>query len=299
MELSIVILNWNAAPDTIRCVGEVTAWERLKPAIWVVDNASSDDSPEAIERQCPNVHLICNDDNLGFAGGTNRGVAASLAAGDSPIFLLNNDASIAEEDVIRLYETLQQDERIGLVGPLIYDAEQKECLLSAGGKNPVLHHHPRMMRVPQGKTVFAVGYVLGTAALVRAEVFRRVGLLDEGYFFIAEMADFCRRARQHGYATVNDARARAFHALGRSSAFRDTLYVYYIVRNRFLYIRKFYKGLRMPLIGFWTLYSLVLGAKLRLEGNSITARAVLLGLGDGLRGRYGGQNERVLAELAR
>jgi hypothetical protein len=94
---------------------------------------------------------------------------------------------------------------------------------------------------------------------------------------------------------VVDSRARAFHNLERSSALRSTLYTYYSIRNRFLYIRKFYRLGGWPLSGAWALYSLLLALKLRLQGSPASARAVSLGLADGLRGRWGGQNARVLA----
>jgi len=273
-------------------------WTHLRPEIWIVDNASTDDSVQIITDQCPHVHLVRNLDNLGFAGGTNRGIVQALAMGDSPILLLNNDAFISEEDICELLMTLRQETHVGVVGPLIFDALDQSHLLSAGGKNPVLHHYPRWDQVPNRKVVFPVDYVLGTAALVRAEVFRQVGLLDEEYFFIAEFADFCQRVRQHGYTTVTNARSRAFHDLGRSLHYRDTLYVYYTVRNRFLFIRKFYPGLRIPLTVFWGVYSLALALRLQVGRRALTARSVRLGLVDGLRGRFGGQNERVLAALA-
>ena len=74
--------------------------------IVVVDNASADDSCAVIARECPQVHLICNSANEGFAGGNNRGIEVALTVGDAPVLLLNNDASIAEDDTIRLMQTL-------------------------------------------------------------------------------------------------------------------------------------------------------------------------------------------------
>lgn len=296
MELSVIILNWNAAHDTIRCVRQIMAWQRLQPTVWVVDNASTDADTGLISVQCPAVHLIKNRTNLGFAGGTNRGILESLATGKQPILLLNNDAIIAEEDVLRLLETLRQDEQIGFVGPLLYEAEQQDRLISAGGKNPVLHHQTRVRAFDPARPVQQVECISGTAILVRLEVFETVGLLDEAYFFSTELADLCTRARRRGYLSVIDSRARAYHALNRSSQFRETLYPYYIVRNRFLYIRKFYRYLLKGLLySFWAAYGLALIMKLFLSGQGATAKAVLLGLLDGLQGRFGGQNERVLS----
>jgi GT2 family glycosyltransferase len=295
MELAIVILNWNAAADTVRCIRDISSWQRLRPTVWVVDNASTDDSLQVISRECPQVHLIRNSTNLGFAGGSNRGILGALSMGDAPILLLNNDAWVEEGDIARLLETLQANEQIGLIGPLLFDAEQKDRLLAAGGKNPALHHHSHNTRLPTDKPVQIVECVPGTVVVGRAKVFLEVGLLDVAYFYSSEVADLCLRARQHGYLSAIDTRARASHHLGRSSEFRDTLYTYYIIRNRFLLIRKFHQKWKLLFYGFWTLYSLALSVTVLLNGKLPTARAVRLGLIDGLQGRFGGQNKRVLA----
>ena len=137
--------------------------------------------------------------------------------------------------------------------------------------------------------------VPGTAILVRAQVFRTVGLLDEDYFFASEIVDLCLLAVQHGYLSAINSRARAYHDLGRSSEFRSALHVYYIIRNRFLLIRKFHRKRKVWLVSFWALYSLALSLKLWLKKDKAAARAVRLGLVDGLQGRFGNQNARVLA----
>jgi GT2 family glycosyltransferase len=170
--------------------------------------------------------------------------------------------------------------------------------LSAGGKSPVLHHHSHMAAPETTEPVYPVMYVPGTVILARAELFRRVGLLDEAYFFSTEVADLCMQAKSCGYLSVIDTRARAYHALSRSSNWRDTLYPYYIIRNRFLFMRKHHRW-QFWLFGFWTLYSLALALKLQLSAKPLTAQAVWLGLLDGLQGRFGGQNERVLVAVGK
>jgi len=299
MELSIIILSWNAAADTIRCVRHVASWERLEPTIWVVDNGSTDGSADLISRECPNVSLIRNSANLGFAGGNNRGIAEVLASGNTPILLLNNDALVEENDVIRLMDTLQANAQIGFVGPLLFDAEDRDRLLSAGGRDPARHHQSHILKLTPGEPIRGVECVPGTVVLVRPEVFRTVGLLDEAYFFASEIADLCMRASREGYASAIDTRARAFHNLGRSSDLRSTLYTYYIIRNRFLLIRKFHRNQKLVFYAFWTLYSVALSLKVQLSGEVATARAIRLGLLDGLHGRFGGQNDRVLAISSR
>jgi GT2 family glycosyltransferase len=297
MKLSIIILNWNAAEDTLRCVRDIEAWERLRPAIVVVDNASTDGSPALIARECPGARLVRNPVNQGFAGGNNRGIEAarSMGLGDAPMLLLNNDARIGEDDVIRLLETMREDERIGIIGPLLFDAGQRDRLLAAGSKDPARHHRSHSGALPEGEPVRVVECVPGTVVVVRAEVWRALGLLDEDYFFASEVADLCLQARRRGFLSAVDARARAFHELGRSSRIRETLHTYYIIRNRFLLVRKFHARYKFLFYGFWACYSLALSLKLQWAGKRSAARAVRLGLLDGLRGRFGGQNERVLA----
>ena len=92
-------------------------------------------------------------------------------------------------------------------------------------------------------------------------------------------------------------RASASHTISRSAPLRSSLYVYYIVRNRLLFLRSHYRW-RFDLRAFWLAYTLALALKLRLGGQQSTARAVWLALADGVNGRFGGQNERVLAYCA-
>ena len=299
MDLAVIVLNWNAAEDTIRCVESIFSWNTIRPAVIVIDNASGDDSVETIGRTCPAVTLIPNEENLGFAGGTNRGIDQSLALGDAPILLLNNDAVISEADVGILLNTLTEQKQIGIIGPVLFEAEHEDKLISAGGKNPILHHHTRIRRIKSGQIVQPVAYVSGTAVIIRPEVFRTAGLLDERYFFSTELADLCMRAKQHGFLSAVDTRARAYHRVSRSSSLRDTLYVYYIVRNRFIFIRNSSYKLKLPFYLFWSAYSLALSLRLYASGGIDSARAVRLGLADGLRGRFGGQNERVLSACSK
>lgn len=293
--LAVIILNWNAATDTLACLEHVVQWRCVTPRIWVVDNASNTTDRKLLREglaQLPlDVTLLENEANLGFAGGTNCGLKATLAVGDWPVLLLNNDARIDDANLQQLMTTLNTQPHIGWLGPSLYHGDK---LHSVGRRNPVLHHNSLITTLPE-TPLLEVDFISGSVALVRAEVLRKVGILDEDYFFNTEVADHCRRAREAGYQTVVDCHARAHHNLDRSSALRSTLYIYYIIRNRFVYVRKRYHLAMWPLMAVWSLYSLLLSAKLRLTGQRATAQAVYLGLVDGVSGRWGGQNSRVLA----
>jgi GT2 family glycosyltransferase len=293
--LAVIIINWNAAADTLACLANVAQWRCVTPCVWVVDNGSQPADrktlAEALARQPFACTLLQNEENLGFAGGTNAGLRAVLAVGDSPILLLNNDARIDDSDLQQLLTTFAAHPYIGWLGPLLYHGEK---LHSAGRRNPVLHHNSLITTLPQ-TPLLEVDFISGSVALVRAELLRKIGLLDEEYFFNTEVADHCHRAREVGYQTVVDCHARAHHNLDRSSSLRSTLYVYYIIRNRFVYVRKRYHAAVWPLTGVWVIYCLLLTAKLRLSGQHAQAQAVYMGMSDGVSKRWGGQNSRVLA----
>jgi GT2 family glycosyltransferase len=301
MKLAVIVINWNAADDTIRCVRSVLGWRNLQPVVWVVDNASEDQSAELIERHCPEVRLLRSATNRGFAGGNNLAIAHALDEGSEALLLLNNDASIDEEAVARLVESLQADPELGVVGPLLRNESGAGVSLSAGGRDISRHivshviYEERPTSSPEAGPLRLAGYVPGTVVLVRADLFQKVGLLDEDYFFGGELADLCERARQQGYRSAINVRAIATHNLDRSSQLRSTLHLYYVIRNRFLFINKFRPALKAPLFGFWIGYGLFLFSLALMRGERRRAKAIRLGLLDGLSGRFGKQNERVLS----
>jgi len=293
-DLHVVVVNWNAVDDTLRCVRALQLWSQLRPAIWVVDNASHDGSADLLQQACPEICLIRNERNLGFAGGNNVALAQIIAHSDAPILLLNNDAAIEEGSVRRLQETLSAGERVSLVGPLLFEAGRPGRLLSAGGKDIALHPNSHLQQLHSGPALREVCYVPGTVLLVRAALFHAIGLLDERYFFSGEIADLCARARSAGQTCLIDTRARAHHDLARSTPLRETVHVYYSIRNRFLYAHKFHPRSRRALDAFWLSYGLSMSIKARLSGKRAKARAARLAVTDGLRGRFGAQNERLL-----
>lgn len=296
MKVSIVLLNWNAAADTIACLQPILTWQRVRPLLIVVDNASEPDDVVHLRKELPTAYLIKNDQNEGFSGGSNRGIAYALSQGDAPILLLNNDAAISETAVLRLGQTLKEQPQIGMVVPQLFD--EHGHLVAVGGKNPAFHIQTRVKQFAAETPVQFVETISGTAVLIQSAMLRQVGLLDERFFFSTEMADLSLRARQQGFVCAVERRAAANHTISRSAPLRSSLYVYYIVRNRFLILRNHYRW-RLDLYGFWLIYTAALWLKLRLVGQHRTAQAVLLALGDAVHGRFGGQNERVLAACAK
>ena len=197
-KLSVVIVNWNAVQDTAACLRSIRAWEAAggvgRPAVWVVDNGSRPPGIEPIRREFPEVQVVQSPVNRGFGGGSNLGIEAALASGAGAILLLNNDASVDAASVAAMLETLGSDPAVGVVGPTVWHragaSRRGDAISRATGA-----------RISAAR---AAGEAPGGRLRARhrragqAEVFERVGLLDEDYFFGGEMADLCHRARRWG-----------------------------------------------------------------------------------------------------
>ena len=295
MKLAVVILNWNQAAETAACARSVGEWSRLKPDVWIADNGSAD--VEALARACPAARLLRSPVNRGFAGGNNLAIGAILEGPAELVLLLNNDADVTEAAAEALIRTLDEHPEIGIIGPVLIETGGAQEVRLAGGRDIAWHVNTRTRApAPEGAGALrSADYVPGTVFLARTAVFRKIGLLDEAYFFSGEIADLCRRARAAGDGCAVRLDVEARHRREPSAPLRETLYAYYTLRNRFLYIRKHFTWQRVPLTVLWSGLGLLLGLRARLQGRPRTGRAIGLALRDGLRGRFGDRNSEFLS----
>ncbi|MCP5100431.1 MAG: glycosyltransferase family 2 protein [Chloroflexi bacterium] len=292
MKIGVVILNWHQADDVITCVQSVKKWS-LPAIVWVVDNASTDDSIDQIQQTCPIVHLIANKANLGFAGGNNVGIQAAVATECDAVMLLNNDAVVDETAVSRLITTLNQHPNLGIVGPSLWDADQPDRLLSAGGGDIGKQLSTHLKIAPADGQIQEVGYIPGTCILIRTDLLNQIGLLDEAYFFGGEVADLCVRARQQGFASAIVGGAKSYHQVERSASERHNLHIYYVLRNRFLFVSKFHPQQKWRWFMYWTWQCALTWVHALRMREWRRARAVALACWDGWNGHFGAQNSRV------
>ena len=295
MNLAVCIINWNNAKDTLECIRTVSSWQTVNPTIWVIDNNSSDGSPDVIAQEHSPAHLIRSTQNLGFSGANNIAIRAAIDDGHNEILLLNNDAKISEINIILLLEALHKDSTLAIVGPVLRESVGGKIHFSCGGRNIAHYCNTRILSntaPPISRSPINTDYVPGTVALLRGDVVKSIGLFDERYFFSGEMADLCMRAQYRGYHTAIVTSAFADHDTTRAGGLRNTLYAYYNLRNRFLFASKFASfWWRL----FWQVACVVFIASHILFGRFASARAVYLALWDGCRSRFGNQNERILS----
>lgn len=299
-QLAVVIVNWKRHAETSRCVSDLLAW-RHPPKVWVVDNGSEDGSAERLAEEFPAVRLIASPVNRGYGGGNNLALAAIER---DYALLLNNDAGIEEPSVRALCAALEADRKLAAVGPIVVDAADRERVLSAGGRDISRFVATNVEPAGGAASVVAdssadpypVDYVPGTAVLLRMSAVREVGLLEEQYFFGGELADLGDRLRHRGWGCAVLPRAVAWHDLSHAARNRKVLYRYYILRNRFLYIRRRCTGLARSRQLFWLAYGVYSILRFAARGRWRSARAEILALADGLGGRYGDRNARILGD---
>jgi GT2 family glycosyltransferase len=240
--IAIVLVNWNTADHTLRCIASVRSSRAQDYRIYVVDNASADDSVRRLTGLGEDVRLIANPRNDGWAGGVNIGVGAALSDGCDYIFLLNNDAEVRDDTIDRL---LAAEAALGpdvVLGCVVVGRRDGQMQFFGTATDPQFGT-PRWFDVSTDADRLAGDYIdssmaYGAALFVRAEHFRRIGLFDERLFLNFEETDWCMRAAQAGLRSVVVRHAIVPHFTSASIGGRDSpLQHYFLSRNELLFGR--------------------------------------------------------------
>ncbi len=250
-DVSIIVLNWNTRDQLAKCLNAIhqTAGE-LDTEIFVVDNASSDGSQAMVRERFPDVKLIANHENVGFAKGNNQAMAVSQGR---YALLVNSDAFVWPGAIQALVDLADLQPRAGIVGAQLINADGSfqashtlfpdpwQELLILSGLGRLMYgrwypsHGPEEDKGPQ-----VVDYVEGACLLVRRKVFEEVGGLDEGYFMYAEEVDWCYTMRAKGWQVWYQPAAKATHLGGGSSRNRSCQREADLYRSRVRFFRKHY-----------------------------------------------------------
>jgi len=304
-QVTIIVLNWNGLADTLECLESLAQLHYPTYEVVVVDNGSTDESVEIIRAGFPQVTLIENDENLGFAEGNNVGLRHALECGADYVLLLNNDTVVDPSFLTELIAVAEADQEIGITSPLIFYYDTPEEIWTAGAT--IDWSDGSTQRIWAGRTThkdqfaFDVDFVSGCAMLVKREVIERTGLLDQNFYLYYEEVDWCVRAHNQSYRIVCVPRSRIWHKVSRSIGSSSPLVSYYMTRNALLFLRKHLTGIQrlLSLGRNLTLTSRsVVSIYLKKENahRRVNARARILGVWDFIRGRFG--PARTLAKKA-
>jgi GT2 family glycosyltransferase len=242
----VLVISWHRADLTTRCVQALARLDYPSYELVVVENGGAA-AAASLRRQLPGVVLLPAPDNLGFAGGSNLGLAYALDRGADYVLLLNNDTAVPSGALSALVELAQANPEIGFLSPTIryLDAPHRLWFRGARFRPDLLlfEHLDKDCELPPEEPgdgapprVLPTDYACGCAILARRAALQRVGLFDPRYFLFYEDADLGARARAQGIECAVAARVEIQHQVSASFGGTQTpRHAYYGLRNALLY----------------------------------------------------------------
>jgi len=292
----IVVLNWNGREETLACLRSLEpVWNERTKGI-VVDNGSTDGTPDAVRAAFAAVEVLEAGQNLGFTGGNNIGLRIALDRGADYVLLLNNDTVVDPRFLREMLTVATVSEEIGFVSPKIYFLDPPDLLWFAGARFSTWTGYGRVIgyREPdrgQYDNVRTIDRPCGCAVLVSRRLCREVGLMDDRLFLYADEVEWMLRARKHGFKACYAPKAKVWHkvsaSVGREShpdAFyygvRNTLFALNTHAHCGTRILRYFRELSVTSVH---LAALLLSSAPKVDG----LRAIRQGLRDYRRGTFG------------
>ncbi|WP_316844665.1 glycosyltransferase family 2 protein [Pedobacter psychrodurus] len=248
-KISIISVNYNQPDVTQELLDSIfTTNTYLNTEVIIVDNGSRENFIPIWKDRYPQVKFIHSEENLGFAGGNNLGIAA--ADGDY-LFLVNNDTEFTSGLLETLSGTFQDFPDTGIVCPKINYFEHPGKIQYVGfteltsitARNQCLGQFEDD-RGQYDDRVYITAFAHGAAMMVSRKVFQRAGLMAENFFLYYEEMDWSLRIRKAGFKIRVNTSALIYHKESVSVGADSPLKIYYMNRNRILLVRKhsvFYK----------------------------------------------------------
>jgi GT2 family glycosyltransferase len=281
-ELSVVMVNHNDRTHLGECLSSLTnTVEGIPFEVIVVDNQSSDGSPEWLRLNFPRVRLITNTENVGFARGNNQGIRESRG---EYILLLNTDTILQSQAVQYLLEELRSNRRIGGVGPaLLFDKDRTQ--VSFGTKASffrevfqklVLNSYYRW-RLKKGGDKREVGWLSAACLLTRRDILEKVDFFDERFFLYFEDIDLCVRIREKGYVLEYLPQAKVYHVGGASTEGLKLFCRYHYRKSQLYFYQKHNSRTALSLLRLylWINFNLLLGCGYLRGAPDMNERRVL------------------------
>lgn len=194
----IIILAYNGGKLLENCLKSLKKVDYSNFHIVVVDNNSTDNSVEKIEKKFPQVAIVKNKKNIGFAAGNNIGIKYTLEKGADYVLLLNQDTEVEPNFLTELIKEGEKNSQAGLLSPLIFWKRSDQVWFSSGRINWLnmkTYHKTSLIQDRNLETSFLTGCSL----LIKRSVLEKVGLLDEDFFLYWEDVDYSLRARKAGF----------------------------------------------------------------------------------------------------
>jgi hypothetical protein len=178
---------------------------------------------------------------LGYSGGNNAGIKIALKNPPEYTLIVNNDVVLDKSCISELIKVAESDSRIGVLGTLVHDMNDRLRITGRGGKVNLwlgLNYDANPKRdLNLTPDLWKVDYVSGSTMLIRVETINKIGILRDDFEFYWEDTDFCFRASRAGYLVCVTAKASSWHKSGTTTKKIPNLRLYYDSRNRIYFER--------------------------------------------------------------
>ena len=266
--LAVIVVTWNTRDLTLNALRSLYAdleTSGLTADVYVVDNASVDNTAEAVTAQFPQVKLIVSAENLGFGGANNLAIRQIMTLPDPPsvIYLLNSDTITQLGATRALYDALLASDRVGLVGArLSYEdgSFQHSAFAFPGLRQLWVEFFPTPGRLIEGEfngrypkalyergEPFPVDFVLGATMMLRREVIEQTGMFDQQFFMYCEEIDWAWRIHDAGWQVLCVPSAHVTHLAGQSTVQVRPRSLVNLWTSRLLLTQKHYPAWKRPL----------------------------------------------------
>ena len=247
--MSVITINYNGLKDTCELM-DTLPLDDASIEVIVVDNASKADEASILEQRYPQIKVIRSKENLGFAGGNNLGIQAATG---KYLFFINNDTVFEDFNVRPLIARLESSGQIGMVCPKIRFAWGNRPI-QYSGYTPLSPVTMRNRSIGFGEAdhgqydvAHPTPYAHGAAMMVKREVIERAGLMPECYFLYYEELDWSMMIRRAGYDIWYEPACTIYHKESQATGQDSPLKIYYITRNRLLFVHRNTRGISKPL----------------------------------------------------
>lgn len=209
----VIVINYNGLKYLKTCLSSLERQTYKNYKTIVIDNASTDKSVQYIKQNFPKINVVQAESNLGFAEGNNLAMKFALDQKADYVFLVNNDTYLEKDLIEKLVTTIESDDSIGIVSPVVFDLKNKWSLQEMGMAVDRFGYPLPLKNSSDKDCVF---FVSGCAMMIKAGLLNKIGFFDEKYFMFAEDLDLCWRAQLAGYRVMVNEVAKIYHASGGS-----------------------------------------------------------------------------------
>lgn len=284
LKVAVVVLNWNGKSFLQKFLPSVLNSIPYYAELFVADNNSSDDSVEFLKQNYPQVHLVINSENGGYAKGYNDALKQIEA---QYYILLNSDIEVGPNWIEPIVQLMDRDSKIAACQPKIlsYDRKQEFEYAGAGGGFIDKYGYPFcrgriFQEIEEDQNQFdealEVFWASGACMFVRADLYHELGGLDDDFFAHMEEIDFCWRAKNAGYKIYYQGQSVVYHVGGGTLHKSNPKKTFLNFRNNFYLLYKNLPSNRLIPVFFWRLVlDGVAGLKFLLDGSYQDSYAVI------------------------